>query len=66
MILETVEVHNSRNSRLFGLRPTFAAGFLPTSKAAVGNCASLFTMTQTRRRESQTVNSDEHRALLRC
>jgi hypothetical protein len=28
MILETVEVHDSPNSRLFGLRPTFAAGFL--------------------------------------
>jgi hypothetical protein len=27
MILETLEVHNSPNSRLFGLRPTVAAGF---------------------------------------
>ena len=41
--LETVEVHNSPNSRLSWLRPTVAAGFLrPTSKAAVHHLFSAW------------------------
>jgi hypothetical protein len=40
MILETLEVHNSPNSRLFGLRPTVAAGFLdPANEASLDICA---------------------------
>ena len=43
MILETLEVHNSPNSRLFGLRPTVAAGFLgPANEASLDICAILF------------------------
>jgi hypothetical protein len=37
--LKTVEVHNSPNSRLFGLRPTVAAGFLgPANEASLDIC----------------------------
>ena len=43
MILETLEVHNSPNSRLFGLRPTVAVGFLdPANEASLDICAILF------------------------
>ena len=44
MILETVEVHNSPNSRFFGLRPTVAAGFLGQTEVSAARLSNRITV----------------------